>query len=75
MFLSEAYIIETNGKAIHTFGRVELEGEITHIIHEHNSNKEVGKNYTFPFDCSYDDILAIEFIFTKFMKVISFKPY
>ena len=75
VFLGEAFIIETNGKAIDVFGRVEIRGMITHIIHHNGGNKIIGKEYSFPFECSHYGPQAIEYIFKKFINTISFKPY
>ena len=73
MFLGEAYIIETDDKKIERFGRVEIEGIITHIIH--GDNNKVGDEKILSYEITYLPADGIKFIFTRFIEVINFKAY
>ena len=75
MFQGDAFIIETNGEVIERWGQVEIEGIITHIIYGPNTIRKIGGEHMFPKECVYSPFNGVEYIFTEFIKTISFKPY
>lgn len=67
MFLGDSYIVETDFK----IKEDKIECKFIEMLYG-KSNKITGKIYSFPEDCYFNEEEAVEYIFTEFIKTISF---